>query len=144
MFQLQSQWLNIAHLVSSVLTLALVEPYNNHCLKSVQIQSFFWSLFSCIWTEYRDLRSISPYSIRMQENADRKRLYLDTFPVVKLSPYCDDLITLKSCLSSLLAQNIFLSHTSYLCNRINLSKKLSRENTSVKILFFNKVASFSL
>ena len=27
-----------------------------HCVKSVQIQSFFWSVFSCIWTEYRKIR----------------------------------------------------------------------------------------
>ena len=23
---------------------------NKHCVKSVQIQSYFWSVFSCIWT----------------------------------------------------------------------------------------------
>ena len=28
-----------------------------HCVKSVQIRSFFWSLFPCIRTEYGDLRS---------------------------------------------------------------------------------------
>ena len=28
-----------------------------HCVKSVQIQSFFWSVFSCIWTEYRKIRT---------------------------------------------------------------------------------------
>ena len=26
-----------------------------HCVKSVQIQSFFWSVISCIKTEYGDL-----------------------------------------------------------------------------------------
>ena len=26
-----------------------------HSVKSVQIRSFFWSVFSCIWTEYGDL-----------------------------------------------------------------------------------------
>ena len=25
------------------------------CVKSVQIRSYFWSIFSCIWTEYEDL-----------------------------------------------------------------------------------------
>ena len=28
-----------------------------HCVKSVQIRSYFWSVFSCIRTEYGDLRS---------------------------------------------------------------------------------------
>ena len=42
-----------------------------HCVKSVQIQSIFWSVFSFIRTKYRDLRSKSPYSVRIQENADQ-------------------------------------------------------------------------
>ena len=28
-----------------------------HYVKSVQIRRFFWSVFSCIWTEFGDLRS---------------------------------------------------------------------------------------
>ena len=31
----------------------------------------FWSAFSRIRTEYGEVRSISPYSVRMQENADQ-------------------------------------------------------------------------
>ena len=31
----------------------------------------FWFAFSRIWTEYEDIRSISPYSVRMRENADQ-------------------------------------------------------------------------
>ena len=31
----------------------------------------FWSVFSRILTEYGDIRSISPYSVRMRENADQ-------------------------------------------------------------------------
>ena len=44
------------------------------CMKSVQIRKFFWSVFSCVWTEYRDLRSKSPYSVRIQQNTDQKKL----------------------------------------------------------------------
>ena len=33
---------------------------------------FFWSVFSHIWTEYGNLQSKSPYSVRMRENADQK------------------------------------------------------------------------
>ena len=40
-----------------------------HCVKSVQIQSYFWSVFSCIRTEYRD----SLYSGQIQENTDQKK-----------------------------------------------------------------------
>ena len=50
----------------------------NHCVKSVQIRSFFWSVFSCIRTKYGDLRSKSPYSVRIQENTDQKKLRIWT------------------------------------------------------------------
>ena len=43
-----------------------------HCVKSVQIRSFFWSVFFRIRTEYGEIRSISPYSVRMRENTDQK------------------------------------------------------------------------
>ena len=36
------------------------------------MRSFFWSVFSCIRTEYKDLRSKSQYSVRIQENTDEK------------------------------------------------------------------------
>ena len=49
-----------------------------HCVKSVQMQSFFWSVFSHIWTEYAEVRSISPYSVRMRENTDQKKLRIWT------------------------------------------------------------------
>ena len=53
-------------------------PYraNRHCVKSVQRQSFFWSAFSRIRTEYGDILRISPYSVRMRENTDQKKLRL--------------------------------------------------------------------
>ena len=31
----------------------------------------FWSVFSRIWTEYREIRSISPYSVQIWESADQ-------------------------------------------------------------------------
>ena len=43
-----------------------------HCVKSVQIGSYFWSVFSCIRTEYGDLFRKSLYSVRIQENTDQK------------------------------------------------------------------------
>ena len=49
-----------------------------HCVKGVQIRSVFWSVFSCTRTEYRDLRSKSPYSVRIQENTDQKILRIWT------------------------------------------------------------------
>ena len=45
----------------------------NHSVKSVQIPSFFWSVFSRIRTEYGEIRSISPCSVRMRENTEQKK-----------------------------------------------------------------------
>ena len=33
---------------------------------------FFWSVFSCLRTEYGEMRSFSPYSVRIRENTDQK------------------------------------------------------------------------
>ena len=42
-----------------------------HCVKSVQIRSYFWSVFSCFWTEYGvNLRVQSEYrKIRTRNNS---------------------------------------------------------------------------
>ena len=39
---------------------------------------FFWSVFFRIWTEYGDLRSESPYSVRIWGNTDQKKLRIWT------------------------------------------------------------------
>ena len=49
------------------------------CVKRVQIRSFFWSVFSCIRTEFGDLLRKSPYSVRIQENTDQKKLRIWKF-----------------------------------------------------------------
>ena len=46
-----------------------------HCVKSVQIRSFFWPAFSCIQTEYGDLWKCS---VRVQENVYQKKLRMWT------------------------------------------------------------------
>ena len=43
-------------------------------MKSVQIRSYFWSVFFCIRTKFGDILRISPYSVRIQENTDQKQL----------------------------------------------------------------------
>ena len=37
------------------MTKILVIHSQRHCVKSVQIRSFFWSVISYIWTEYRKI-----------------------------------------------------------------------------------------
>ena len=50
----------------------------SHCVKNVQIRSFFWSVFSRIWTEYGDLRSKYPYSVRIRVNTDQGKFRIWT------------------------------------------------------------------
>ena len=54
---------NQLYTLDPVLTLLslLLNLKEDHCAKSVQIRSFFWSVFSCIRTEYGDLQSIYTY-----------------------------------------------------------------------------------
>ena len=40
-------------------------------LKKCPDSKLFWSAFSRIWTEYGKILRISPYSVRMQENAGK-------------------------------------------------------------------------
>ena len=39
--------------------------------KKCPYSELFWSAFSRIWTEYGEVLRISPYSVRMRENADQ-------------------------------------------------------------------------
>ena len=51
------------------------------CVKSVQMRSFFSSVFSRIGIEYGEVLRISPYSVRMRENTDQKKFCIWTlFP----------------------------------------------------------------
>ena len=69
------KWYQIAQRTTFVSTMFFGREHANyysygqvlHCAKSVQIRSFFWTVFSCI-------RSISPYSVRLRENKDQKKL----------------------------------------------------------------------
>ena len=50
-----------------------------HFVKSVQVRSFFWSVFFRIRTEYGDLLRKSLYSVRIRENTDQKKLRVWSF-----------------------------------------------------------------
>ena len=64
--------------VKRALQIAL-KNISQHCVKRVQTRSFFWSVFSRIWTEYGEIRSISPYSVQMRENRDQKNFLFGHF-----------------------------------------------------------------
>lgn len=47
--------------------------FNLIYIENVQIKRFSWSMFSHLWS---DLKSKSPYSVRIWNNADQKNLHL--------------------------------------------------------------------
>ena len=48
--------------------------------KNCPYSEFFCSVFCRIWTEYGKIRSISPYSVQMWENVDKKNSEYGHFP----------------------------------------------------------------
>ena len=46
-------WKTLAELCAGILNYRV----HKHCMKCVQIQSYFWSVFSCIQSEYRKIRT---------------------------------------------------------------------------------------
>ena len=63
----------------------------HHCIKYVRIRSYsgpHFPAFSRIWTEYGDIPHISPYSVRISENAGKMRIRIppnmDTFYAVSI------------------------------------------------------------
>ena len=61
-----------------------------NCVESVQIRSYFWSVFSCIWTEYWDLCN---KIINTGKFGPEITPYLDTFHAVI---YCREIFKTES------------------------------------------------
>ena len=57
----------------------------NHCVKSGQIRSFFWSVFSRIRTEYGEILYLSVFIPNAGKHGPEKTPYLDTFHAVNIS-----------------------------------------------------------
>ena len=69
---------NICHIELIETTIITRQIFNvkfdyEHCVKSVQIRRFSWSVFYRIQTEYGHLLYKCPYSVRIQENTDQKK-----------------------------------------------------------------------
>ena len=94
-----------------------------HCVKSVQIQSFFWSIFSCIRTENTKIWT-------------RKTSYSDTFHAVH-----------RSCTSSLLissANQLSDLTNCWYCGRSNPLILLYFSLSSCQINFFENILNIFL
>ena len=55
--------------------------------KLAKYKVFFWFVFSCIRTEYGDLLHKSPYSVRIEENTDQKKLCTGYVPFTSWRKY---------------------------------------------------------
>ena len=85
----QAHWHEIIELVSitlvsitSVSCIRFASGNYLHCVKSVQMRAYFWSLFSCIPTEY-----LSVFSPNTGKYGPEITPHLDTFRAVLLKPY---------------------------------------------------------
>ena len=70
---------NVSYVIFVIYQVSLLRFYY---VKSVQIRSFFSSGFSSIRTEYGEILCISPYSVRLQENTDQKKIRIWTLHAV--------------------------------------------------------------
>ena len=62
-----------------IFKMAAVDDLNDVTLcKKCLNTEFFLVRISCIWTEYEELRSSSPYPFRIRENTDQKKLHIWT------------------------------------------------------------------
>ena len=62
-----------------IFKMATVDDLNDVtlCKKCLNTESFLVRI-SCIWTEYEELQSSSPYPFRIRENTDQKKLHIWT------------------------------------------------------------------
>ena len=62
-----------------IFKMATVDDLNDVtlCKKCLNTEFFLVCIF-CIWTEYEELRSSSPYPFRIRENTDQKKLHIWT------------------------------------------------------------------
>ena len=63
---------NVMHLDQFMGATKRVKSKKDNCVKNVQIRDYFWSVFSCIRTEYKVLLSKSLYSVQIQQSTDQK------------------------------------------------------------------------
>ena len=57
----------------------VIANYNMHCVKSVQVRSFFWSVFSRIRTEYGAISYLSVFCPNTGKCRPERTTHLDTF-----------------------------------------------------------------
>ena len=90
-----------------------ISYFQNHMLslyEKCSYSEFFWSVFSRICIEYREILHISPYSVRMREIWIRKTPNTNIFQAVYLCYYYQHIVEGHSGNSSLILKHFLLNH----------------------------------
>ena len=83
--QITSNWISAleSSCCRSLVTIVLIPLIYRFLSMSLRekclYSEFFWSVCSRIWTEYGEIRSITPYSVQMRENTDQKNSKYEHF-----------------------------------------------------------------
>ena len=107
-----------------------------YCLKSVQIRSFSGPFFFCIRTEYGEMRSISPYSVRVRENTDQKKLRIWTL-FAQLSGSCYNKTPYSKVFLKYSCLNRWEMHGEICLNDLFFKFQVARQNFTQKEFLFN-------
>ena len=113
--------------------------WKTHCVKSVQIRSFFWSAFSRTRTVYGMILRISPYSVRMRENTDQKKLRIwilftqwmavrvtEKKTTQRWNSFAEQITVFRCSLRKLPCNASVQSHFDYACNACDIAKNQTR------------------
>ena len=117
-FTLQCLYYRTAEAYSEPFQISKIKPLGKKC----QYSELFWSVFSSIWTEYGEIRSISPYSIRVSRMRTRMTSNTDTFHTVsilgKLLTTFRQLFILLDVLRGPKSTSASITYLKYLCRNM--------------------------
>ena len=117
--------MNLSLSVGTNTNLSLWNTKPDHCVKSICVQSLFLvRIFSRIWTEYRDLQSKSPYSLRIWRNMSHMNPFHAVDVGTLLLCYFDDSIILQI-YSYKLAEWLPYTTVPFVVSNILVNQKLS-------------------
>ena len=144
-FSRKSYWNNT---LTSLKTLVL----SHHCVKSVQIPSYFWSVFSRIRTEYGEIRSISLYLVQMREMADQNNSEYRHFSRIVRSVIIPPMAKSVNCLTKVdqllstfvASKEIHFSMQSNMWLVLHVSPVTVLENRTVSLIYLFLLSIYDL
>ena len=97
--KLHFHWQRIKRVKFSGQVLCKNTNIHSHCVKSVQIRSFFWSVFSCIWTEYGDLLRTSVHvqcgNFKLIFSLEKQQIWTLSIIMLKMAKHTFNILRCK-------------------------------------------------